>query len=394
MSDSESDYDIQQDEKEIEDLRNVNVVNKYRLASDICNEAIKFAIAECKSGARIVDVCQSTDDLIDTRTGSLFKGKNILKGVGFPTCVSVNNIVGCFSPMKKDTSELKDGDLVKIDLGVHLDGYIVTAAHSFVLGAAAATPIDGRKADVLAACYTAANAALRLLKPGTSNTEITALLEQVAADYKCSTVEGVLSHQIRRFEIAGEKIIQSSKPEVPLTGDQKIKDIELEAHEVYALDIVMSTGDGKPQETDRKETTVYRRYEDGALQLKLKTARAVYGEVSRRFPHFPFTARALEYDENKVQFGCNNAAQNQLLEVYPVMREKDGEFVAQIKFTVLLLPDNSMQVTGLPWDASQFKSEFSPSEEVQKVLALPIPKKKKNKKKKNKKKKKSAAAAQ
>ena len=44
----------------------------------------------------------------------VFKGKTIEKGVAFPTCVSVNNVVGHFSPLSEDTSELKDGDLVKM----------------------------------------------------------------------------------------------------------------------------------------------------------------------------------------------------------------------------------------------------------------------------------------
>ncbi len=47
---------------------------------------------------------------------------------------TVNNVVGHFCPATKDdkTPPLAEGDLVKIDLAVHVDGYISTVAHTVV----------------------------------------------------------------------------------------------------------------------------------------------------------------------------------------------------------------------------------------------------------------------
>ena len=56
------------------------------------------------------------------------------KGVAFPTCISVNNIVGHLSPLKSEDQQLKDGDLVKIDLGCHIDGFVGLVAHTIVVG--------------------------------------------------------------------------------------------------------------------------------------------------------------------------------------------------------------------------------------------------------------------
>ena len=56
----------------------------------------------------------------------------IPKGVAFPVCISVNEVAGHFSPMKQDTMSIKAGDLVKIDLGVHIDGFITQAAQTVV----------------------------------------------------------------------------------------------------------------------------------------------------------------------------------------------------------------------------------------------------------------------
>lgn len=52
------------------------------------------------------------------------------------------------------------------DLGLHLDGYIAVVAQTVVVGAEPGKPIEGRKADVILAAYTAAQAAARLIKPG------------------------------------------------------------------------------------------------------------------------------------------------------------------------------------------------------------------------------------
>lgn len=49
--------------------------------------------------------------------------KRVEKGVAFPTCVSVNEVVGHYSPLE-DEVVLKEGDVVKVELGVHIDGYI------------------------------------------------------------------------------------------------------------------------------------------------------------------------------------------------------------------------------------------------------------------------------
>ena len=46
------------------------------------------------------------------------------RGVAFPTCVSVNYIMGHYSPMKDESTTLAEGDVAKIDLGAHMDGYV------------------------------------------------------------------------------------------------------------------------------------------------------------------------------------------------------------------------------------------------------------------------------
>lgn len=72
------------------------------------------------------------------------------------------------------------------------------------------------------------------------NKDVTEAIQKVAAAYDCKIVEGVLSHQLKQFVIDGNKVILSvSNPET------RVDEAEFEENEVYAVDIVTSTGDGK-----------------------------------------------------------------------------------------------------------------------------------------------------
>jgi hypothetical protein len=103
--------------------------------------------------------------VLEAVAGLYKKKKDMKKGVAFPTCVSVNHCVCAYSPVDDD-AVLAAGDLVKIDLGCHVDGYIGVVAGSTVVGASAEEPASGKAADVLAAAYIGAEAILRLVKPG------------------------------------------------------------------------------------------------------------------------------------------------------------------------------------------------------------------------------------
>ena len=52
-------------------------------------------------------------------------------GIAFPCCISVNNCICHFSPLSNDPDTiLKAGDVTKIDLGAHIDGFIAVVAHT------------------------------------------------------------------------------------------------------------------------------------------------------------------------------------------------------------------------------------------------------------------------
>ena len=56
--------------------------------------------------------------------------------------------------------------------------------------------VAGKKADVILAAYKTAQAALRLIKPGNTNNQVTRVIQKVCDEYKVNPVEGVLSHKL------------------------------------------------------------------------------------------------------------------------------------------------------------------------------------------------------
>lgn len=62
-------------------------------------------------------------------------------------------------------------------------------------------------------------------------------------------------------------------------------------------------------------------------------------------------------DEKKARLGVVECAKHDLMEPYPVYYEKEGEFVAEFKYTVLLMPNGTMKITGLPLDIENYQTE-------------------------------------
>lgn len=329
------------------------VVTKYKMAAEIVNKVLKEMIEACKPGASIRELCILSDKKLTDETNKAFKkDKKVLKGIAFPTCISCNNCVCHFSPLLSEPDlNLADGDLVKIDLGAHIDGFIAVVAHSFVVSASADNPVTGRKADVMMAAHLASEAALRLVKPGTDNIEVTETINKVADSFECKPVEGMASHQLEQNIIDGEKTILQSLSEAQ---SKEHNTFSFGLHEVYAVDVLISTGDGSNKEKDAK--TVIFKKTDMTYMLKMKTSREFLSQVTKSHGSMPFNLRSFE-DEKKARMGVVECAKHNVVQPFHVLYEKEGNFVAQFKFTVLLMPNGPSKITGLPIDTSLYKSE-------------------------------------
>merc|ERR1711981_1153114 len=337
--------DSDSSDEEMLDISTPEVLAKYRLAAEIANRTLKMLMEQCKVGMKILDLCELGDRTIVEECAKVHnKGKAKVeakdKGVAFPTCISVNEIAGHNSPPLGDETTLADGDLVKIDLSVHIDGWIASVAHTLCVAEDPAAPIEGRKGAVVMAAAVAAEGLFAALKPGVSNASLPPIFENAAKAFGVNVVEGVLSHQTKRFVIDGNKVIISKV--VP--GEQTVDEDTFEVNDVLAVDIVMSTGEGKPREVDEKKQMVFKRAVDQNYNLKMKVSREIFSKIIGDHPTLPFSLR--QYEDSRARLGMKECLEHRLFHTYPVLEEKEGEFVAQMKFTVMITEEGTQRVTG------------------------------------------------
>jgi curved DNA binding protein len=396
--DSDDEKDVQQDEveqkvaepEEDTTLANSDVTTKYQEAAKIAQGVLTELAARCVVGAKLVDLCKFGDDLIEERAMAVFRGKNkagkpIERGIAFPVCLSVNECVCHCSPLLSDETyaPLAANDMVKVDLGVHVDGYIAVVAHTVIVreaGAAAAAatePEAGPRANVLAAAWTAAEVAARMIKPGNTNEQVTQAVKKVAEAYGVKPMGGTLMHQMKRHVIDGNKMVLLRDDD----KDQQVEKCTFEQYEVYAVDVCMTTGDGKPKEQGAR-TTVFKRIVDRKYSLRVKASRVFFNEINKRFPTLPFPLRAFP-DEKAAKMGTREMVTNQLLLPYPVLYERNGDLIGHVKFTILLQTGGTSKVTGLempPGFVNEPKDKLP--DDIVALLAEEFGKKKKDRKKK------------
>ncbi|KAI1733034.1 metallopeptidase family m24 domain-containing protein [Ditylenchus destructor] len=338
------------------------VLTKYNMAAEIVNNVLKEVLAEVKSGADVTQLCKMGDTKVEERTQKAFKNqKDVPKGIAFPTCVSVNNCVCHFSPLSSETPMvLKDGDVVKIDLGAHIDGYIASVAHTVVVGASKENKVSGKKANVILAAYNAMEMVLRMLRPekGFKNTEVSEHISKLASNYGTTPIENMLSHEMGRLKINGEKqIIQNPSDE----QKSKIEKCTFENFEVYAVDLLISTGEGKAKTQDSR-TTVYKKTDDFVYSLKMKASREFLSKATQKFGVMPFSLRLFD-DEVKAKMGVLECEKHGLMQPYQVLYEKEGEIVAQFKTTAIIMPSGIFKITGFPLDTSLFDCDVKIEDE-------------------------------
>jgi len=398
------------EEEEVTDLSSSDVCTKYQEASKIVNVALKGLIDLCVPGAKVIDLCNFGTTVIDTQAQRLYtkkvNGISIERGVAFPVCVSVNEIVCNHSPLSsEELLPLKAGDTVKIDLGCHIDGYISVAAHTIVVPESAdGTPpkdIPDDLGNVAVAAYNTMLVAAQALKAGAKNSDVTAAVERVTNAYGVSPISFVRMHQMKRFiidgvkEVALKEYVPDAEPSQQDAINDRVPPCEFEQAEVYAIDVALSTGDGRARPGELR-TTVYKRNVEVDYRLKMKSSRNLLSEVDRKYPTLPFTTRNFS-DERTAKMGVTECVSHGLLIPYPSLHEKPGNNVAHFKCTVLLLPSGTARISGLELP-DYFKTDKTPDEESAKVLAILKEEeekraKKKASKSKRKKKKHGAASA-
>lgn len=347
-----------------ENLNAPGVMEKYKTAGKIAEDVLVELKAKCVEGADVYELCTFGNNKIVELCSKVYAQKKVEKGVAFPVCVSVNDICAYFSPIKEESMKLANGDLVKIDLGVHIDGFPVLLAHSLTVG----KEVDDLKLRALNAGYEALETATKMLKVGNTNNQITAATNKVIEAYKCQPLEGSLSHEIKRYVIDGNNCIIGKE-----TFDNKVQTYDFKVEDIFALEVFVTANEteGKAKESELR-TTVFKKNIDINTDLKTKGGKQFLSEINTRFADLAFSLNQFD-DELKARAGLSECAKTYHLQPYPVLLEKSKAPVAHFKWTVAVSSKRVLILGGHnKKDFASFKRENIDDEELNKILSTPL----------------------
>jgi len=311
---SKEDVETEAKEKKIK----LDSLNK---AGKIAQDIKKFIKPQLKVRTNVFNLIKSAEAKIIELGG----------GWAFPINVSINNIAAHYtSPIKDDELTINEGDIVKVDLGVHIEGYIVDTA--FTVSFNDETSLE----NIIQATEVALEAAKMLAKPKINTRELGKKIESIVKGFKFNPIKELGGHQIERWIVHGKK-------QLPELGNQG-GDV-MEEGEVFAIEIFASTGEGSVHNTNASYIYELNPYA-GRVPLRRKTSKQILGHINRNYKTLPFAERWLAKDFRMgVVFGLQELIQQGKIQVHYVLAEKKGEFVAQSEETILITEDGFKQLT-------------------------------------------------
>ena len=123
-------YRTTNEEKRHLDRMNDDFLRDYRKAAEIHRQVRQWAQKDIKPGHTLTQIAEGIEDGVRHLTGhmGLEEGDGLIAGMGFPTGVNLNNCAAHYSPNAGNKMVLKKEDVMKIDIGVHVNGRILDSA--------------------------------------------------------------------------------------------------------------------------------------------------------------------------------------------------------------------------------------------------------------------------
>ena len=288
------------------------VLEKYREAGRVLAAVMKEAAPKIEVGASLLDVAEFVEESI------------ILKGAkpAFPCNISLDRAAAHYTPSPADATVFKE-NMVKLDIGVHVDGYVADAALT--------VDLSGHD-DLTEASKAALDVAIELAKPGTNTSEIGAAIEKAISGYGYKPVGNLTGHGLLRYEAHAE-------PSIPNRAVEKgviLKDGDVIAIEPFATD-----GQGRISEAPITEIYGFA----ASRPVRIPQARDLMKYISQNFETLPFARRWLKGD--RAEFALLQLLRAGAVYRYPVLWEVEGALVSQAEHTVVILESGSEVITDL-----------------------------------------------
>jgi methionyl aminopeptidase len=284
-------------------------LEKFRLSGKILRETREEMKRFVRENMPIVQVCEKAEALIREKGGK----------PAFPCNVSINEIAAHYTSPPNDEREIPEKALAKVDIGVHVDGYVTDTAF---------TACFNPEYDIMV--NTAADAlqsAIDNIHGDMAISRIGAIIEKTIKNRGFKPIANLTGHSVGRYLIhAGTSI-----PNVMQVSFAKVK-----ACEVFAIEPFVTLPNAGGRVEDSAEITIFRLVK--AKSMKNMYAKQLLKYIEENFRSLPFAERWLKGvvpNEQHVE-AFKELLKSKALMGYPVFVEVSRKLVAQAEHTVLI----------------------------------------------------------
>ena len=283
----------------------LEIRDNYLKAGSIAAQARGYGKSLIVKGADILDVADKVENKIKSLGG----------GLAFPTQMSCDQIAAHFCPEEKG-EVVFDDNLVCLDVGVHVNGYIWDCACS--------VDLSGKYSELIKASSEALKEATKILQIGTPVNLIGKTIAETIESFGFKPVKNLSGHGLAHFNI-------HDKPSIPNydSGDQS----ELQKGMAIAIEPFATNGVGLIKEHGNPSVFTL----NGKKSVRVGFVKNIQKELEK-FQGLPFTTRWLtgKFSLNQISYALNHLSSLGILHGYPPLVEKSDGFVSQAENSFLI----------------------------------------------------------
>jgi methionyl aminopeptidase len=280
-------------------------------------EAGAIASRVLREGANGIKIGESYFDLVENIESRVHEEGAFL---AFPLNLSINEDAAHDTASPADARVFEKGNVVKLDLGVHIEGYIADTA----------TTVDlGTNSLLLSASEEALEAAIKKVRPGSTTGELGAAVQHEIESRGYRPIANLTGHGLDRY-------VLHRAPSIPNIGISR--GTVLEEGMVFAIEPFATTGSGHVGEKTRME--IYSQISQ--KPVRIPAARAVLEAIKDRHG-LPFSRRWLK--ERKQDIALPTMTRSNTLHGYPVLSDIPGSLVSQHEHTIIVNADGCVVTT-------------------------------------------------
>ena len=291
-----------------------DVLKKYIQAGKIAKEAREFGAAHVKVGGSALELANAIEGLIHDRGGVC----------AFPVNIGINDIAAHYTPSRNDDVRFKHGDVVKIDVGAHVEGYPADTTVSVELGTRNHSTLIVCAEDALRIC-------IEMVAPGTPVSALGGAVARTIRSAGFKPVENLTGHTMERWNLhAGVSI-----PNIE-TRDKSV----LAEGMIVAIEPFSSTGAGKV--SGRGRGSIFRIVRERRSPAEVDE---LFDKIKTRFGRFPFAGRWCDELSDNAQPLLTKMVRHGMIMGYPVLTDNAGGTVAQAEHSVLVTKNSCTVLT-------------------------------------------------